>query len=119
MGFKVTLAGDFTGNHMGLVFTRGEAHTEDAFLASRLKSKGYTVAADESVGGEAVPDSGEVTEAHVAAAEAGKTGLEEMTVPQLKEYAATNGIDLGRARTKAEIVAAIYAANADTAETEQ
>lgn len=99
---------------MGLVFTQGTAHTEDAFLASRLQSKGYKITPDESVGGEDVSASDEITEAHVTAAEAGSMGLEEMTVPQLKDYAANNGIDLGGARTKAEIVAAIYAANAET-----
>lgn len=119
MGYKILLDNGFSGEHMGLVFAQGAARTDDAFLASRLQSKGYKVAADESVGGEAAPDSGEVTEAHIAAAEEGSMKLEEMTVPQLKEYAATNGIDLGGARTKAEIVAAIYAANADTADTEQ
>lgn len=117
MGFKITLDGNFTGEHMGLVFTHGTAHTEDAFLASRLRSKGYTVTADEGVSGEAVHDSGEVTEAH-AATEAGEIPLEEMTVPLLKEHAAKNGIDLGGARNKPEIISAIYAAEAARAETE-
>lgn len=119
MGFKITLDGNFTGEHMGLVFTHGEARTEDAFLASRLRSKGYTVTADEGIGGEAVHDSGEVTEAHAAAAEARETPLEEMTVPLLKEHAAKNGIDLGGARNKSEIISAIYAAEAAKSETEQ
>lgn len=109
----------FTGEHMGLVFTHGTAHTEDAFLASRLRSKGYTVTADEGVSGEVVHDSGEVTEAHAAAAEVGKIPLEEMTVPLLKEYAAKNDIDLGGARNKPEIISAIYAAEAAKSETEQ
>lgn len=119
MGFKITLDGNFIGEHMGLVFTHGTAHTEDAFLASRLRSKGYTVTADESVSGEAVHDSDEVTEAHVSAAEAGEIPIEEMTVPMLKERAAKNGIDLGGARSKTEIISAIYAAEAARAETEQ
>lgn len=34
-------------------------------------------------------------------------GIETMTVEQLKEYAAANGIDLGDANKKAEIVAKI------------
>lgn len=109
----------FTGEHMGLVFTHGEARTGDAFLASRLKSKGYTVTSDDGVSSEAVHDSGEVTEAHVFAAEAGEIPLEEMTVPLLKEHAAKNGIDLGGARNKPEIISAIYAAEAARAETEQ
>lgn len=111
MGFKITLEGNFTGEHMGLVFTHGTAHTEDAFLASRLRSKGYTVTADESVGDKTVSDQGEAAE--------GQEGftpfdLERMSVPHLKEYAEAGGIDLGGARTKAEIIAAIYAAHAET-----
>lgn len=121
MSYKISIPENsaFTGDHMGLTFTHGEAHTDDHFLASRLRSKGYTVTADESDSGEAVHDSGEVTEAHVSAAEAGKIPLEEMTVPLLKEHAAKNGIDLGGARNKPEIIAAIYAAEAAKSETEQ
>lgn len=112
MGFKITLDRNFSGEHMGLVFTQGTAHTEDAFLASRLQSKGYKVTPDESDGRKVVSDQGEAAEAHVTAAEAGSLALEDMTVQQLKDHAANNGIDLGGARTKAEIVAAIYAAGA-------
>lgn len=121
MSYKISIPANsaFTGDHMGLTFTHGEAHTDDHFLASRLRSKGYAVTADEGVSGEAVHDSGEVTEAHVFAAEAGKNPLEEMTVPLLKEYAAKNDIDLGGARNKPEIISAIYAAEAARAETEQ
>ena len=113
MGFKITLENGFSGEHMGLVFTQGTAHTSDAFLASRLKSKDYRVASDEVAVGEAVHAPGEVTEAHAAAAEAGDIPLEEMTVLLLRERAAEKGVDLGRARTKAEIIAAIYAANTE------
>ncbi len=109
----------FTGDHMGLTFTHGKAHTDDYFLASRLQSKGYTVTADEVAGGEAVHDSGEVTEAYAAAAEAGEIPLEEMTVQQLREHAAKNGIVLGGARSKMEIISAIYAAEAAHTEMEQ
>lgn len=38
------------------------------------------------------------------------TPLKKMTVDELKEYAATNGIDLGEATKKADILAAIQAA---------
>lgn len=113
MGFKITIDRNFSGEHMGLVFSQGTAHTEDAFLASRLQSKGYKVTPDESDGGKAVSASDEIAE--------GQEGftpfdLERMTIQQLKEYAEAGDIDLGGARTKAEIVAAIYA---DHAETEQ
>ncbi len=114
MSYKISIPENkaFTGDHMGLTFTHGEAHTDDHFLASRLRSKGYTVASDEVAGGEAVHAPGETAEAH--AAEAGKISLEEMTVSLLRERAAEKGIDLGGARTKAEIIAAIYAAEADS-----
>ncbi|MEG1593291.1 MAG: Rho termination factor N-terminal domain-containing protein [Pseudoflavonifractor sp.] len=39
--------------------------------------------------------------------------LDNMTVPRLQEYAANNGIDLGGATKKADIVAAIKAAEAN------
>ena len=46
--------------------------------------------------------------------------FERMTVEQLKEYAEAGDIDLGKAKTKAEIIAAIIAAMsaADVPETE-
>lgn len=116
MSYKISIPENkaFTGDHMGLTFTHGEAHTNDSFLASRLRSKGYTVASDEVADGEAVHAPGEAAEAHVTAAEAGKNSLEEMTVSLLREHAAEKGVDLGGARTKAEIIAAIYAAEADS-----
>lgn len=44
--FTIQMASGFSGVHMGLVFTNGTARTNDAFLATRLKSKGYTVTAE-------------------------------------------------------------------------
>ncbi len=115
MVYKISLPGNnsFSGEHMGLIFTQGEARTGDAFLASRLRSKGYTVTTVEGVGGEEVSDQGEAPEAHITAAEAGRIKLEEMTVPQLKEIAAAKNIDLSGARTKAEIILAINAAETE------
>ena len=46
----------FTGDHMGLTFTHGKAHTDDYFLASRLQSKGYTVTADKGRESRNTPD---------------------------------------------------------------
>lgn len=40
-------------------------------------------------------------------AKSGKNDLEALTINQLRELAAENGIDLGSAKTKAEIVAKI------------
>lgn len=105
MAYKILLDNGFSGEHMGLVFAHGEACTNDAFLASRLQSKGYTVTADKSVVGEAVPDSGEAAEA--------LPDIDKMNLAQLKEFAESKHIDLGSAKTKFEVVAAINAAIAD------
>lgn len=130
---KISLDNGFSGEHMGLVFVNGEAHTEDAFLASRLRGKGYTVTAEAGAVDEKVSDTGEASEAPPfdektleAAAELAEAGgftpldFERMKVEQLKEYAAAGGIDLGKAKTKAEIIAAITAEMfaADVPETE-
>lgn len=44
--FTIQMASGFSGVHMGLVFANGVAQTDDAFLATRLKSKGYKVTAE-------------------------------------------------------------------------
>lgn len=111
MGFKITLDRNFTGEHMGLVFMQGTAYTEDAFLATRLRSRGYTVATDTGISGEAVSDQGEASEAPQG--DSLGSELYEKTVQQLKEYAAENGVDLSGTRTKTEILAAINAAETD------
>lgn len=95
MGYIISLASGFSGEHMGLVFAGGEARTDDAFLATRLQSKGYGVAADFAEVGEFTPQD-----------------LEKMTVADLKNYAESKGIDLDGAKTKAEIIAVISAAEA-------
>ena len=70
----------------------GVAYTNDTAKADILRAKGYTV--------EGEPDQVEVQ----------ADPLKKMTVDELKEYAATNGIDLGEATKKADILAAIQAA---------
>ncbi len=109
---KISLDNGFSGEHMGLVFVNGEAHTEDAFLASRLRGKGYSVTAEAGAVDETVSDTGEASEALPFAEAGGFTPLdfERMTVAQLKEYAEAGNIDLGSARTKAEIISAIITA---------
>lgn len=74
------------------IFNRGVAYTNDTAKADILRAKGYTV--------EGKPDQVEVQ----------ADPLKKMTVDELKEYAATNGIDLGEATKKADILAAIQAA---------
>lgn len=122
MLYKISLDNGFSGEHMGLVFVNGEAHTEDAFLASRLRGKGYTVTAEAVAADEAVSDTGEAAEAPPLAEAGGFTpfDFERMTVAQLKEYAEAGDINLGSARTKAEIISAIIVAMsaADIPETE-
>ena len=125
MLYEISLGNGFSGEHMGLTFANGKAHTEDAFLASRLRGKGYTVTDETVAVDETVSDTGEASEAPPfidvdeetleAAAELAEAGgftpldFERMTVAQLKEYAEAGGIDLGKAKTKAEIIAAITA----------
>lgn len=94
--YRIFLDNGFSGRHMGLSFANGEARTEDAFLAARLRSRGYSVAADE-------------TAADTGGADEVPPNLDGMTVAQLKEYAEACGIDLGGAKTKAEIIAVISA----------
>lgn len=106
MGFTVSMASGFSGVHMGLVFTNGTAHTNDAFLATRLRSKGYAVERDPDEADAA--DDYTNTDAHKAAPAAPE--LESLTVAQLKELALADGIDLGSAKNKADIIAAITAA---------
>ena len=136
MLYEISLDNGFSGEHFGLSFANGKAHTEDAFLASRLRGKGYHVTAEKVAVDETVSDTGEAAEAPPfvdvneetleAAAEFAEAGgftsldFERMKVEQLKEYAAAGGIDLGSARTKAEIIAAITAEMfaADVPETE-
>ncbi|MGN1305313.1 MAG: hypothetical protein ACI4YB_09800 [Oscillospiraceae bacterium] len=99
MGFTVSMASGFSGVHMGLVFTNGTARTNDAFLATRLRSKGYAVERD--------PDeAADYTNTDADDAAPAAPDLESLTVAQLKDLAAEDGIDLGKAKTKAEIIAA-------------
>lgn len=96
MKFTISIDSGFSGVHMGLIFSNGTTHTDDAFLATRLQSKGYAV--------ESEPDEAD-TEADDEAPAA--PDLESFTIAQLKELAAAEGIDLGAAKTKAEIIAVI------------
>ena len=85
---KVNNNSDFCGKGAGGVqFANGEARTDSARMAAWFKEHpGYTVTEE---GG------------------AGSKSIDAMTVAELKTYAEANGIDLGEAKTKAEILAAI------------
>ena len=54
--FTIQMASGFSGVHMGLVFANGTAQTNDAFLATRLKSKGYTVTAEKGIDDTETPE---------------------------------------------------------------
>ncbi|WP_405710087.1 hypothetical protein OG264_16070 [Streptomyces xanthophaeus] len=64
--------------------------------AARLVRGGFGVYADEP--------------ARAAAADTGDKPIERMTVPELRAYAAAEGIDLGDAKSKAEVQAVVAAA---------
>lgn len=88
---------EFTGEVGGLAFAKGvyEGEVPDGPLMY-FRAQGYSVeelGASEPVPGEDVP-----------------TDPDEMTVKQLKAYAASNGIDLGAATKRDDILAAITAA---------
>lgn len=53
--FTVQMDSVFSGKHMGLTFTDGKAQTNDAFLATRLKSRGYKVTAEKGADDTEVP----------------------------------------------------------------
>ena len=54
--FTIQMDSGFSGVHMGLVFANGTAQTDDAFLATRLKSKGYTVTAEKGTDDTETPE---------------------------------------------------------------
>ena len=127
MLYEISLDNGFSGEHFGLSFANGKAHTEDDFLASRLRGKGYHVTTETVAADETVPDTGEASEAppfdeeafEAALAEVGETvekyseelpNLDGMNIAQLKEFAEKKGIDLGSAKLKADIIAVIIAA---------
>lgn len=105
MLYMISLDNGFSGEHFGLSFANGEAHTEDAFLASRLRGKGYTVTAEAVAADETVSDTGEAAEV--------PTDIDKMNLAQLKEFAKSKHIDLGSAKTKFEVITAINMAISD------
>ena len=91
----------FSGIRANLVFVNGESDTNDAWLIQWFKEHGYEVIDK--------PDEPEVEDE-------GGGGIADMTVKELKAYAADKGITLGTAKTKADIIAVIEAAEADSDE---
>ncbi|NUP21606.1 MAG: hypothetical protein HOZ81_37190 [Streptomyces sp.] len=76
----------------------GQTAEFEAEEAARLVGGGFGVYADEP------------RRKAPAEAEADERPVEKMTVVQLQEYAAAHGIDLGEAKTKAELLAVVVAA---------
>ncbi|HEY9409332.1 MAG TPA: hypothetical protein VIQ30_22635 [Pseudonocardia sp.] len=81
----------FTGHVAGVDFVDGVGETDDQSRLSYFARHGYTIegAAEEP---------------------AGEVPLEKRKVDELRAYAEQNGIDLGEAKTKPEILAALAAA---------
>ena len=81
---------DYTGISATVDFTQGVGECADPHLIEWFRKKGYTIE-DEQPGGESI-------------------NIDGMTVKELKAYAAEKGIELGEAKTKADLIAAIEAA---------
>lgn len=73
----------YTGNSAGVEFVQGIGHCTNPHLISWFQEKGYTVVEE---------DKDEDLD------------FKKMTVKKLKEYAEANGIDLGEATKKADIL---------------
>jgi len=85
----------FSGIRGNLTFVNGVSDTNDVWLIQWFKEHGYEVIDK--------PDEPEVEDE-------GGGGIADMTVKELKAYAADKGITLGTAKTKADIIAVIEAA---------
>ncbi|MEK4512865.1 hypothetical protein [Paenibacillus sp. FSL K6-2524] len=78
---------EYTGLSAGVAFANGVGETDNTHLLEWFESKGYEVEQLE-------PEQEEIP-------------VEKMTVPQLKEYATKNEIDLGEASKKEDILKVI------------
>lgn len=81
----------YNGLSASVPFTNGIGETYKPHLIEWFREHGYTI--------EGEPQGGE-------------GGIGDMTIKELKAYAAEKSIDLGEAKTKAEIITAIEAAEA-------
>lgn len=89
---KIILNSPITTDRYGLHFVKGEAHTDNEYLINRLIRKGVKVEIEQEI-----PEEKPVVEEE-------KT-IDEMTVAELKEYAATNNIEIpSNIKSKADIV---------------
>lgn len=89
---KIILNSPITTDRYGLHFVKGEAHTDNEYLINRLIRKGVKVEIEQEI-----PEEKPVVEEE-------KT-IDEMTVAELKEYAAENNIEIpSNIKNKADIV---------------
>ncbi len=86
-GKKNEIVWDAETNSPLIRFTDGIAETDDINVANKLKNLGYKVEG-----------------------ESGKIDLSEMSVKELKAYADENGIDIGDATKKIDIITTIQTA---------
>lgn len=84
----------YTGLSASVMFVNGVGETDEPHLLEWFESKGYSVEQPELEPGQATSPNGDVP-------------IEKMTVPQLKDYAAQNKIDLGEASKKEDILKVI------------
>ena len=90
----------FNGKRAGIAFVDGVGESDDSGVIRYFSKHGYKVDGQSKDGGKrATSVKDEATDP-----------LAGLTVEQLREHAAVNGIDLGDARTKAELRDAIKAA---------
>lgn len=101
---------DYTGVSATVEFTRGVGECADPYLLSWFEEHGYRVELDAAELKLPVPEPIEEPESGES------VNIDEMTVNQLKAYAAERGIELGKAKTKADILAAIEAADPEEPE---
>ena len=89
---KIILNSPITTDRYGLHFVKGEAHTDNEYLINRLIRKGVKVEIEQEI-----PEEKPVVEEE-------KT-IDEMTVAELKEYAAANNIEIpSNIKNKVDIV---------------
>lgn len=100
---KITAPIPFSGIRANLVFVDGVSETNDTWLIRWFKEHGYKVEADAAEENLPVPEPEETEETEDGG------DVNSLTVNELKAYAVEKGIDLGKAKTKADIIAAIQA----------
>lgn len=90
---------EFTGKRGNVAFVDGQAETDDPTMLAYFRRHGYKIGGKSS-------KSDKATEPQFPEGDAST----DWTGEQLKAYAAAKDIDLGAAKTKSEMVAAIAAA---------